>query len=183
MDSWSSAGTNEEQQMPRISFDRTELPQASLVFISTLAALALLAWALAYWSWIWWLPRPESRGDDLPTPTASVSSAAGLFGEVQRAAGAAPATGIALRLQGVVAATAAAGSPSADGERGYAIVQLDAKKVVAVHEGEEVVPGVRLAEVHADHVILERGGLRETLAWPAKSATTPPAPATVPTNK
>jgi len=164
--------------MPRISFDRTELPQASLVFISTLAALALLAWALAYWSWIWWLPRPETRGDALPTPTASVSSAAGLFGVVQRTAGAAPATGIALKLQGVVAATAVTG-----GERGYAIVQLDAKKVVAVHEGEEVVPGVSLAEVHTDHVILERGGLRETLAWPPKSAATPPAPATVPANK
>jgi len=168
--------------MPRISFDRTELPQASLVFIATLAALALLAWVLAYWSWIWWLPRPAPRSDDLPTPPARITSAATLFGVVQRTAGAAPATGIALRLQGVVAATAAAGGPSAGGERGYAIVQLDAKKIVAVHEGEEVVPGVTLAEVHADHVILERGGLRETLAWPAKS-TAPPAPAAAPANK
>ena len=164
--------------MPRISFDRTELPQASLVFISTLAAVALLAWVLAYWSWLWWLPRPEIRGEDLANSPARVSSAASIFGVVQRAAGAAPATGIALRLQGVVAATAAG-----VGERGYAIVQLDAKKVIAVPEGEEVVPGVRLAEVHADHVILERGGLRETLAWPAKNSNAVPTPVSAPSNK
>jgi len=166
--------------MPRISFDRSELPQASLVLLSTLAALALMAWVLAYWTWIWLLPRAESRGDDLPTPVASISSAANLFGVVQRAAGAAPATGIALRLQGVVAATPAAGAQAAGAERGYAVVQLDAKKTVAVLEGEEIAPGVRLAEVHADHVILERGGLRETLAWPPRNTHTPPAPVNAP---
>jgi general secretion pathway protein C len=51
------------------------------------------------------------------------------------------------------------------------VVQLDAKQILAVHEGDDVAPGVRLAEVHPDHVILERGGTRETLAWPEKRGT------------
>jgi general secretion pathway protein C len=31
-----------------------------------------------------------------------------------------------------------------------------------------VAPGLRLAEVHVDHVVLERNGVREALAWPEK---------------
>ncbi len=49
---------------------------------------------------------------------------------------------------------------------GYAVLRLDAKQSVAVREGEEIEPGVRLAEVGVDDVVLERGGVRETLAWP-----------------
>jgi len=37
-----------------------------------------------------------------------------------------------------------------------------------VREGEDLAPGIRLAEVGTDHVILERGGARETLAWPGR---------------
>lgn len=155
-------------KMPRISFDRSELLQTSAVIVSTLVALALLAWVLAYWSWLWLLPRPQPRGDDTPLAVASGASPAALFGVAPRTAGAPPATGLALRLQGVVAAEQNA--------RGYAVLQIDAKRVVAVLAGDEVAPGVRLAEVHADHVILERGGLRETLAWPPKAVNAPPAP-------
>jgi general secretion pathway protein C len=39
-----------------------------------------------------------------------------------------------------------------------------------VREGDDVVPGIRLAEVHADHVILEHNGTRETLVWPSKAS-------------
>jgi general secretion pathway protein C len=44
------------------------------------------------------------------------------------------------------------------------VLRIDAKKTVAVQDGGEIEPGLRLAEVHADHVVLERGGVRETLA-------------------
>jgi general secretion pathway protein C len=54
------------------------------------------------------------------------------------------------------------------GRRGHAVLRLDAKKTVAVLQGEDVEPGLRLAEVHADYIILERNGARETLAWPEK---------------
>jgi general secretion pathway protein C len=63
-------------------------------------------------------------------------------------------------LMGVVAAS---------GERpGHAVLRLDAKRTVAVLQGAEVEPGTRLAEVHANFVVLERNGMRETLAWPEK---------------
>ena len=73
-----------------------------------------------------------------------------------------------MRLLGIVAAT--------PGRRGYAVVQLETKEIMAVSEGDDVAPGVRLAEIAIDHVILERGAHRETLAWPEKSAVPEPAP-------
>jgi len=56
------------------------------------------------------------------------------------------------------------------------VVQLESKEILAVPEGEDVVPGIRLAKVGFDHIILERGALREKLAWPEKSAAPVPAP-------
>jgi general secretion pathway protein C len=66
--------------------------------------------------------------------------------------------------------------------RGYAVVQMEPRNILAVREGDEVAPGIRLAEVRTDHVILERNGVRETLAWPepgtrGQPAAQPPAPA------
>jgi general secretion pathway protein C len=43
-----------------------------------------------------------------------------------------------------------------------------------VREGQDIAPGIRLAEVRPDHVILERNGIREMLAWPKK--VTPASP-------
>lgn len=63
---------------------------------------------------------------------------------------------------GVVAAS--------DGQHGHAVLRLDAKRTVAVLQGEDVEPGLRLAEVHVDHIVLERNGARETLAWPEKKS-------------
>ena len=66
-----------------------------------------------------------------------------------------------MRLTGVVAASG--------GRRGHAVLRLDGKKTVAVLEGDEVEPGLRLAEIHVDHIVLERNGARETVAWPQKA--------------
>jgi len=68
----------------------------------------------------------------------------------------------AVRLLGIVAA--------AGGGRGYAVLQLEPRQILAVREGEDVAPGIRLAQVASNHVILERGGSLETLAWPEKGA-------------
>jgi general secretion pathway protein C len=61
---------------------------------------------------------------------------------------------------GVVAAS--------EGRRGHAVLRLDAKRTVAVLQGEEVEPGLRLAEIQVDRVVLERNGARETLVFPEK---------------
>jgi general secretion pathway protein C len=128
-----------------------------LVSLANFAALTLLGLVLAYWSWAWLAPSAAARAPaavDLPVKT---SAAGGLFGGAKQAAASAAS---AVRLMGVVAAS---------GGGGHAVLRLDSKKTVAVLQGEEVEPGLRLAEVHADHIVLERNGTLETLAWPEKS--------------
>jgi general secretion pathway protein C len=128
--------------------------------LATLSALALLGVVLAYWSWAWLAPAPAPRAPSAVETAGAASFAGALFGSVKQGPGAA-ATSSAIRLLGVVAASG--------GRTGHAVLRLDAKKTVAVLQGEDVEPGLRLAEVHTDHVVLERNGARETLAWPEKS--------------
>lgn len=156
--------------MQATSLERSNFAQTAVVSLLTFAALALLGLILAYWTWAWLASRPEPRAQAaMQTDGRGAASAAGptqaalaLFGDAQRdRIGAAPAAN-ALRLLGVVAAS---------GTRpGYAVLRLDAKKTVAVLQGAEVEPGLRLVEVHVDHIVLERNGARETLAWPEKNS-------------
>jgi general secretion pathway protein C len=112
--------------------------------LATLAALALLGTVLAYWSWAWLAPPSAPRAPAAPAQGAGIGGAG---------------SG-AIRLMGVVAA--------AGEQRGQAVLRLDGRQSVAVLQGDEVAPGLRLAEVHVDHIVLERNGVRETLAWPGK---------------
>ena len=125
-------------------------------------ALALLGVVLAYWGWALFAPPAAPRAPAAVEIAGRTSSAGGLFGSVKQGSGAAAASSGAIRLVGVVAASGL--------RRGHAVLRLDAKKTVAVLQGEDVEPGLRLAEVHADHVVLERDGARETLAWPEKKS-------------
>ncbi len=133
----------------------------------TLVALAVFGLVLAYWTWIWFAPRAAPRAEVVVAETGSIAAASLAFGRVERNKNVAAPTGIAIKLLGIVAASG--------GRRGYAVVQLEGKQILAVHEGEDVTPGVRLAEVLPEHVILERGGVRETLAWPQKKGALTPA--------
>jgi len=150
--------------MQALPFGRSNLAQTVLVSSLTLVAVALLGAVLAYWTWAWFAPRVEPRVEAAAAQSGNVASAGAIFGTVPRSQVAAP-TGIAIRLLGVVAASR--------GRLGHAVVQLEGKQILAVHEGEGIAPGIRLAEVLADHVILERGGVRETLAWPEKKGSAP----------
>lgn len=153
--------------MQALPFGRMHVAQTVLVSSVTLVAVALLGAVLAYWTWVWFAPRAEPRLETSAVRSGSVASAGGLFGSVPRTQVAAAPTGIAIKLLGVVAAS--------EGRLGYAVVQLGEKQILALHEGEDVAPGIRLAEVDPDHVVLERNGVRETLAWPKQpgSAQTP----------
>lgn len=146
--------------MQLLSFDRSNRAQAAAITLVNVAALVLLAWVAAYWTWEWLAPRPEPRAQAAANVGGDAASANGLFGNLDRDRNSAAPTGIAIRLLGIVAATA--------GRRGYAVMRLEPREMVAVREGEDVAPGIRLAEVGTDHVILERSGTRETLAWPEK---------------
>lgn len=152
--------------MQAISPERSSFAQTAVVAWATLAAVVLLGWVLAYWTWVWLAPRPESRAQTTVQTGSRIEAAYGLFGSAQRDRNSAAPTGIAVRLLGVAATSA--------GRRGYAVVQLDAKQTLAVHEGEDIAPGIRLAEVRADHIILERDGTRETLTWPKKKTSVNP---------
>ena len=120
--------------------------------------MALLAVVLAYWSWVWLAPAAAARAPAVADSATGVSAATALFGSAKQGAGAAASSSI--RLVGVVAASGK--------RRGHAVLRLDAKKTVAVLEGEDIEPGLRLAEVHVDHIVLERNGARDILAWPDK---------------
>lgn len=161
--------------MQAIPFERSRVAQTALVTVLTLAALALLGLVLAYWTWVWLAPRPEPRAQAAVQRADGVGAAIGLFGGAPSGVVAAAPTGMAIRLLGIVAAT--------QGGRGYAAVQLEGREIVAVREGEDIAPGLRLAEVAPRHVILERGGSRETLALPKPLPAAPasaPAPAPAP---
>lgn len=144
--------------MQQISFDRSNIAQTAAITLVTVGALTLLALVAAYWTWQWLAPRPEPRVQAAANVSGHAASANALFGNLERDRNSPSPTGIAIRLLGIVAATA--------GWRGYAVMQLEPKEIVAVREGEDIAPGIRLAEIATDHVILERGGTRETLAWP-----------------
>ena len=129
--------------------------------LATLSALVLPGVVLAYWSWAWLAPAAVPRAPAAVETAGRPSSAGGLFGSVKQGPGAAAAASSAIRLLGIVAASG--------GRRGHAVLRLDAKSTVAVLQGEDVEPGLRLAEVHTDHIVLERNGARESVAWPEKS--------------
>lgn len=147
-------------------FDRSNFAQNAAVSLATIVAIAMFGLVLAYWTWVWFSPRAEQWSPVAPDSSGSILAASGLFGIARRGEGAAAATGVTVRLLGV----AASGRT-----RGYAVLQLDPRQILVVREGEDVAPGIRLVEVHTDHVLLERGGARETLAWPEKAAAAGPA--------
>lgn len=148
--------------------------QTAGVAMATIVALGLLAMVAAYWTWQWFAPGSVARAQSAMDAGGNPVSAASLFGNVQMDRAIAAPTGISIRLLGIVAANG--------GRRGYAVVQFEPRQILAVREGDDVAPGIRLAEIGTDHVILERGGIRETLAWPEKKTTTEP-PAAIRTSK
>ena len=141
--------------------------QTAVVAVLTSAALALLGLVLAYWAWVWLAPRPVPRAQATVQAADGVGAALGLFGSAQPGPDVTAPTGMAIRLLGIIAATRGSGS--------YAAVQLEAREILAVREGEDIAPGIRLAEVDTHHVILERNGVRETLALPRQAPAAAPA--------
>ena len=152
--------------MQALLLERSTVVQAALLSSVTVVAVALLGLVLAYWTWAWFAPRVEPRVSTASAPAGTMASARLLFGQFQRQQAATVQTGINIRLLGIAAASS--------GRRGHAVVQLDAKQILAVEEGDDVAPGVRLVDVRTDHVVLERGGVRERLEWPKRKATAPP---------
>lgn len=118
--------------------------------IVTVALVLVLAWQLAYWTWVFVAPPPVAAPAPAQ-PAVDLAAVARLFGA--DAPGTAPASG--LRLKGVIAPT--------PGTEASAIFSKGSGRDVAVYIGNEVEPGLKLAEVHPDHVIVSRAGARSRI--------------------
>jgi len=149
--------------MRAVSIDRSDLALRALVSLINVVALACLAAVLAFWTWRWMLSPPEPASRGVVGITVGTSADANLFGSSGAAVATTTLAGI--RLLGVVAGSG--------GRPGYAVMQLDGKPIVALLAGSELAPGLVLAEVHPRGVVLERSGIRETLALPPLAATAP----------
>jgi len=128
-------------------------PRAGALGTIVVVALVLvLAYQLAYWTWVFVAPAqrpavPETRGD------VDFDAIARIFGA--SAPGPAAASSSGLRLKGVIAPT--------PGVEASAIFSTGAGKDVAVYLDGEVQPGVKLVEVHPEYAVVSRAGVRERI--------------------
>lgn len=129
----------------------------------TIAAAALLGLTAAHWTWQWLAPSSTARAPAAPGEIRAGTSAAGLFGTAQHEPGSTVSAGVGIKLLGIVAATA--------GRNGYAVLRIEPRQVITVQEGHDIAPGIRLAEIGIDHVLLENDGMRQALSWPKNART------------
>ena len=121
----------------------------------TLAIVALtlvLAFQLAHWTWVFIAPPEVARTAD-GEAGVDMAAIAKLFGAAPPASSSASTSG--LRLKGVVAPDA--------GPIASAIFSTGGGKDIAVFVDREITPGVTLAEVKPDHVVVSRNGARERI--------------------
>lgn len=131
----------------------------AVYFLLELALVAALAVMLAHWTWTFAAPA------SLAAPSRAVLAAdaktdvpRGLFGGAGETARA-EAVAADLRLVGVIA-----------GPGGRAMFKSQGGAPRIAGAGEAVAPGIVLKEVHADHVVLEKGGALERLKLDRRAA-------------
>lgn len=133
----------------------------------TVALVLAAAYQLAYWTWVFVAP-PRTAPAGPAAAEVDLAAIARLFGAAPPgpSAGASPS---GLRLKGVVAPT--------PGVAASAIFSTGAGRDIAVFVGRDVQPGVKLSEVHPDHVVVTRAGAGERidLEVPRSAATRPGA--------
>jgi general secretion pathway protein C len=128
-----------------------ESPRRPLDTLVVAALVVVLAWQLAYWTWRFIAPPARVASATTSAAEVDLDAVARLFGATHAAA-AGPAS---LRLKGVIAPT--------PGTTAGAIFAVPSGRDIAVLPGGEPQPGVKLAEVYPDHVIVTRAGVRERI--------------------
>jgi general secretion pathway protein C len=123
----------------------------------TLAVVVVLATQIAWWGWHFLTPRLSAS----PTTEAAAQSADVIDASLARnLLGAAPTSGSPaaasseFRLKGVFAV---------DGRTLSAAILNAGGRDLSVRVNESIADGVRLVEVHRDHAIISRGGVRERI--------------------
>ena len=137
-------------------------PFGALVVV---ALVLVLAWQLAHWTWVFFAPASVSQ-DNAAESSVDLALAARLFGGTSSGVTGASANA-GLRLKGVIAPT--------PGVAASAIFSTGSGKDVPVFLGEEVQKGVKLAEVHPDHVIVSRAGVETRIDLEAPHSMAPAA--------
>lgn len=109
------------------------------------ALVLVLAYQLAYWTWVFVAPAQVGAPPQRES-AVDLAAVARLFGAD------APAASVAssLKLKGVIAPT--------PGTEASAIFSKGSGRDIAVYIESDVEPGLKLVEVHPDHVIVSRGG-------------------------
>jgi len=154
------------------------LPRPTIFSALELLLLGLIAIQAARLVWI--LVTPVGPLGDWKAPStlsALPAASAGLgefdpFFRLSGASGPAVVTGLNLKLYGVREDRATG--------RGSAIIALPDGTQLSFAVGDEIIPGVRLAEVGFDSVTIDRGGAREQLFLDQSAAAPSGAPATAP---
>jgi general secretion pathway protein C len=128
------------------------LSAARVVDALCVLLLLLLAWQLAAWTWHFLALRNDAPVALPAQSSIDPAAARRLFGEAP-AASASSASNTGVRLKGVYAV---------DGRTlSAAVVNIGNKNDLAVRVGEDIRPGVTLAAVYPDHIIISRSGVRE----------------------
>ena len=128
--------------------------------LAVAAMVLLLAFQLAHWTWVFVAPAEVAAVPE-GAPAINLGAVAKLFGaDAPRNSSGAVASLSGLRLKGVIAPDA--------GPAASAIFSTGAGKDIAVFVDGEVQPGVRLAEVKPDHVIVSRADVRERIDLEAR---------------
>jgi general secretion pathway protein C len=126
-----------------------------------LVLLLGFAWQLAHWTWVFVAP-PLTASAPPTAREVDLAAVASLFGAEPPRGSAPVASAGSLRLKGVVAPT--------PGVAASAIFNAGAARDLSVYIGGEVQPGVKLSEVHPDHVIVTRAGVPERIDLEARKS-------------
>jgi len=123
------------------------------------ALVIVLAWQLAHWTWVFVSP-PRVAAPAPAQSAVDLAAVARLFGAT---APADVARSSSLKLKGVIAPM--------PGTQASAIFSRGSGRDLAVYIDGEVEPGLKLTEVHPDHVIVTRSGLPSRIDLEAARST------------
>lgn len=153
--------------MAALSLPTIRLPTALIPWLGKLTALAMLAVLAWLGTNIFWtlttkvmLPPAMTLETD-PQRAAQATMSRHILGEVASSEATAAAA-MDIRLTGVIAA-------QHPGKAAMAFLSVDGKPATAVHEGEDVAPGITLNRVLPRQVELLRGGRPITVTLPQRS--------------
>lgn len=124
--------------------------------------LAAIVLGVVLARWVWVFLAPVSMAVLPPAEIAANEDAGKIFGSVASSVGGVNMVVLpGVRLVGVFAPIGNSAASTKKNKNGFAVLQLDEKHQTGVALGDEVVAGVKLREIYADHVVLERDGITQ----------------------